>query len=560
MCDVGCGTGFLEGLLAHRVRSIVAIDATQRMLLQARQKFAGAPIHWVQADAQALPVLEPLFDLVCSNAMLHHVFGFEGVLSSMIQLLKPGGKLFLGVRAECDSLSGLLAAAEGGGEDCAGTSRTGTAFATQAARMRIPLSRTWTSISCRSSTSFKVRASIHFACDRASSNRASWTPGSISARCTSSRSCAIRGFPFRCSRAGLVLPIVRSHEPVVLDDRYKSMIRGLPTMSSWHFPAAVLVAVATCATILASVRSSGTAASLHVDMEASAGHEIQLFLNDLTIPPKVLAVQPGVRQTYVFDSVSDVIELLRIDPTDAAQADVRLYSVVVMAGSKTIARFDPPQLREWFRDAIVLHDDPTAFAFRTLSNDSVLVTRPQIPGSSGVVGQVFKRILIERPFLLIVLLLPALVLASTIGRQTFVATGVFALAVALVPLLVQMGRNWRVTAASIDVAVSRASFLGQQLATQQLVLAAALVVAATTAVVAALAARAAGPGAAALSAVQERVVRDRGAAPLVVWWVGLALLFVPDLTGMVGSIRSVKYVPHWDSDQSLVLVVSGKSW
>jgi ubiquinone/menaquinone biosynthesis C-methylase UbiE len=42
--DVGFGTGFLEGLLADRVRSIVAFDATPRMLLQARQKFPGRPI------------------------------------------------------------------------------------------------------------------------------------------------------------------------------------------------------------------------------------------------------------------------------------------------------------------------------------------------------------------------------------------------------------------------------------------------------------------------------------------------------------------------------------
>ena len=58
--------------------------------------FTGQTISWIQCDAQALPVQEPVFDLVCSNAMLHHVFGFEQVLSKMILLLKPGGKLFLG--------------------------------------------------------------------------------------------------------------------------------------------------------------------------------------------------------------------------------------------------------------------------------------------------------------------------------------------------------------------------------------------------------------------------------------------------------------------------------
>jgi ubiquinone/menaquinone biosynthesis C-methylase UbiE len=95
-CDVGCGTGFLETLVADKVGSFVAFDATHRMLLQARAKLTALPVTWVQADAQALPISRPVFDLVCSNAMLHHVYGYEQVLSSMIAILKPGGKLFLG--------------------------------------------------------------------------------------------------------------------------------------------------------------------------------------------------------------------------------------------------------------------------------------------------------------------------------------------------------------------------------------------------------------------------------------------------------------------------------
>jgi SAM-dependent methyltransferase len=95
-CDVGCGTGFLEGVIGPRVGRLVAFDATHRMLLQAKAKFGSSAIAWVQADAQKLPVGAASFDLVCSNAMLHHVFGFEQVLANMSSLLKPGGKLFVG--------------------------------------------------------------------------------------------------------------------------------------------------------------------------------------------------------------------------------------------------------------------------------------------------------------------------------------------------------------------------------------------------------------------------------------------------------------------------------
>ena len=95
-CDVGCGTGFLEGLLAHRVGRLVAFDATRGMLQQAKSKFTARSLAWVQADAQKLPIGDARFDLVCSNAMLHHVYGFEQVLARMVSLLRPGGKLFLG--------------------------------------------------------------------------------------------------------------------------------------------------------------------------------------------------------------------------------------------------------------------------------------------------------------------------------------------------------------------------------------------------------------------------------------------------------------------------------
>jgi|SRR5208283_2514094 len=96
VCDVGCGTGFLEGFLRDKVGSMVSFDATFPMLLVAREKFPSNSISWIQADAQALPVVKPVFDLVCCNALLHHVFSFEQVLARMISLLKPGGKLFVG--------------------------------------------------------------------------------------------------------------------------------------------------------------------------------------------------------------------------------------------------------------------------------------------------------------------------------------------------------------------------------------------------------------------------------------------------------------------------------
>ena len=94
--DIGCGTGFLETILQERVGSICALDATTAMLESARKKLGSRRIAWMQADALRLPYKPASFDLVCSNALLHHVRDVEPLLSAMVSLLKPGGRLLLG--------------------------------------------------------------------------------------------------------------------------------------------------------------------------------------------------------------------------------------------------------------------------------------------------------------------------------------------------------------------------------------------------------------------------------------------------------------------------------
>src|ERR1700722_19416441 len=94
--DVGCGTGFLEEFLIGKVKTVYAVDATADMLRIAGQKFTAPAVQRVQADANQLPFLPATFDMVCSNAVLHHLYNWRSLLSQMVDLLKPGGRLFLG--------------------------------------------------------------------------------------------------------------------------------------------------------------------------------------------------------------------------------------------------------------------------------------------------------------------------------------------------------------------------------------------------------------------------------------------------------------------------------
>ena len=94
--DVGSGTGFLEMVLKDIVGELWALDATYAMLEMARRKDLSKQVHWLQGEALKLPFKKESFDLVCSNALLHHVANYEDVLEGMVSLIKPGGKIFLG--------------------------------------------------------------------------------------------------------------------------------------------------------------------------------------------------------------------------------------------------------------------------------------------------------------------------------------------------------------------------------------------------------------------------------------------------------------------------------
>ncbi len=105
--DVGCGTGLLEDYLLPRVRDLVAFDVSEAMLAVARAKHPG--VRFVRGDAYAMPPeADREFDVVCANALLHHLKDYERVLDAMVQRLRPGGVLFLGYEPNAIAFS-LLA-------------------------------------------------------------------------------------------------------------------------------------------------------------------------------------------------------------------------------------------------------------------------------------------------------------------------------------------------------------------------------------------------------------------------------------------------------------------
>lgn len=100
---LGCGAGDAErNLLEHGIaREVVAFDLSAKVLEEARARAApGAPVTWVQADMNHLPVgtapfLAGSFDAVVGESCVHHCENLEGLYDAVSRLLVPGGWFFM---------------------------------------------------------------------------------------------------------------------------------------------------------------------------------------------------------------------------------------------------------------------------------------------------------------------------------------------------------------------------------------------------------------------------------------------------------------------------------
>ncbi len=99
---LGCGEGRIERELIERglAREVVAFDLSAKVLQEAQARApAGAPIHYVQADMNALPVGEAPFDAGSFDAAfgvssIHHCADLDALFAGLRRLLVPGGWLF----------------------------------------------------------------------------------------------------------------------------------------------------------------------------------------------------------------------------------------------------------------------------------------------------------------------------------------------------------------------------------------------------------------------------------------------------------------------------------
>jgi len=90
--DLGCGTGrFSEPMAEHFAARVIAIDPSQKMLDQARQKLATGDVVLLRASALALPLLDDSADLVFMSMVYHHFTDPSLVAKECHRVLHDGG-------------------------------------------------------------------------------------------------------------------------------------------------------------------------------------------------------------------------------------------------------------------------------------------------------------------------------------------------------------------------------------------------------------------------------------------------------------------------------------
>jgi 2-polyprenyl-3-methyl-5-hydroxy-6-metoxy-1,4-benzoquinol methylase len=94
--DVACGTGKYWGLILESGRSVLGIDQSRQMLLQAQKKFPSVPVEKI--GMQELSYREAFDGITCMDAM-EFVFpeDWSLVLRNFHNALKAGGHLYFTV-------------------------------------------------------------------------------------------------------------------------------------------------------------------------------------------------------------------------------------------------------------------------------------------------------------------------------------------------------------------------------------------------------------------------------------------------------------------------------
>ena len=86
---------------------------------------------------------------------------------------------------------------------------------------------------------------------------------------------------------------------------------------------------------------------LSIDMEVDKGSCAEVYINGKASPVYRRSLIPGRRHVYRFSGIPEIIKHIRIDPTDAPRANIKIYGVVLSRGEEKLERWDGADLQKW---------------------------------------------------------------------------------------------------------------------------------------------------------------------------------------------------------------------
>jgi ubiquinone/menaquinone biosynthesis C-methylase UbiE len=95
--DIGCGHGIVSEFLAAHNINVTAIDISEKLLDQFKNRIAGKnlPITIMQGDAYKVPCADNSFNKVVARMFLPHFPDWPKVLKEMTRVTKPGGQILV---------------------------------------------------------------------------------------------------------------------------------------------------------------------------------------------------------------------------------------------------------------------------------------------------------------------------------------------------------------------------------------------------------------------------------------------------------------------------------
>lgn len=93
--ELGCGTGYVSAWMWRRRATVTGLDASEKQLVTARRLAAeyGAPINFLHADAEAVPLPDDSFDFAISEYGASLWCEPGAWLAEAHRLLRPDGRL-----------------------------------------------------------------------------------------------------------------------------------------------------------------------------------------------------------------------------------------------------------------------------------------------------------------------------------------------------------------------------------------------------------------------------------------------------------------------------------